>query len=152
MEKKKKSPVCRLFSAGGLVFKKENGVVFWLLGKHSGYHKWILPKGKIEAGEKSWQTAMREVEEEVGVKTRAIDFSPIHRVSYFYSDKEQGRVFKTVDFFLLAYESGDHLVHDAETEETKWLLTDEAKVKLAFEEEKKALEKAAKKLAQQSLF
>ena len=43
----------REFSAGGVVFKKlsvlssQFSVVF-LLGKHSGYHKWVLPKGLIE--------------------------------------------------------------------------------------------------------
>jgi 8-oxo-dGTP pyrophosphatase MutT (NUDIX family) len=77
----------REFSAGGVVYKKtkgQNSKIFFLLGKHSGYHKWVLPKGLIELGEKSWQTAVRETKEEMGVEARLIKIEPIHEETYFY--------------------------------------------------------------------
>ena len=48
----------------------------WLIGKHSGYHKWVLPKGLIEKGEKGYETAVREVQEEMGKEllTRIEDY------------------------------------------------------------------------------
>ncbi len=86
----------REFSSGGVVYKKRQAFtqkggqasvkcqVKFLLGKHSGYHKWVLPKGLIEKGEKSWQTAIRETEEEMGVKTKLVREKPIHKEEYFF--------------------------------------------------------------------
>ena len=50
-------------AAGGLV-ENENGE--WLLIHRRG--KWDLPKGKLEKGEKLDECAVREVEEETGLK------------------------------------------------------------------------------------
>jgi len=79
----------REFSVGGVVFKKlkiknKKLKIVFLLGKHSGYHKWVLPKGLVEEGERSWQTAIRETEEEMGVKTRPVIEKPIHVEKYVY--------------------------------------------------------------------
>jgi ADP-ribose pyrophosphatase YjhB (NUDIX family) len=51
-------------AAGGLVRKKDR---FLLIYRQK---KWDLPKGKKESGERSRQTAVREVEEECNVKVR----------------------------------------------------------------------------------
>lgn len=81
-------PIKQEFSAGGVVFKKikikRKFKIVFLLGKHSGYHKWVLPKGLIEKGETPKQTAVRETEEEVGVKTKIIGEKIIHQETYFY--------------------------------------------------------------------
>jgi len=74
----------REFSAGCVVYKKSPKGTFFLIGKHSGYHKWVLPKGLIEKGEHDWQTAIRETEEEMGVKAKLINKKPIHKVQYFF--------------------------------------------------------------------
>lgn len=54
-------------AAGGLVKNKEGDYLFIF---RRG--KWDLPKGKIEIGENVKDTAIREVEEECGVKVRQI--------------------------------------------------------------------------------
>jgi len=80
-----KLPLKREFSAGGAVYKKlDGGGVVWLLGKHSGYHKWVLPKGMIEEGEKGIETAVRETREEMGVEARVVGQKPIHKDQYFF--------------------------------------------------------------------
>lgn len=56
-------------SAGGVVFLG-NSVL--MLRKLNG--DWVLPKGKVESGESTEQTALREVREETGVKGRIIEF------------------------------------------------------------------------------
>ena len=86
---KAKSSFKREFSAGGVVYRKlqvksEKLKVVWLLGKHSGYHKWVLPKGLIEEGERGFETALREVKEEMGVRASLVSEKPIHRVQYVY--------------------------------------------------------------------
>jgi len=49
-------------AAGGLVRKEENFLLIHRLGK------WDLPKGKLEKGESMKEAAIREVEEECGIK------------------------------------------------------------------------------------
>ena len=97
---KAKLPLKREFSSGGAVYKKliVNGKeqIVWLIGKHSGYHKWVLPKGMIEPGERGIETAVRETREEMGVVAWVIGEKPIHKEQYFFvaelkkSDKLQG--------------------------------------------------------------
>lgn len=50
-------------AAGGLVESAQGNFLFIFRNK-----KWDLPKGKLEDGEKMKETAVREVEEECGVK------------------------------------------------------------------------------------
>lgn len=62
---KEKIPVAK--AGGGLVYNKKGEVLFIL---RNG--KWDLPKGGIEKGEDIENTAVREVEEETGVKNLKI--------------------------------------------------------------------------------
>ena len=71
-------------SAGGVVYRKTGDKIEFILGKHSGYHKWVLPKGLVERGESQTEAAVREVEEEVGVKAQIVDLTPIKSIEYFY--------------------------------------------------------------------
>jgi ADP-ribose pyrophosphatase YjhB (NUDIX family) len=51
-------------AAGGLVRKKDRVLMIYRM------KKWDLPKGKKETGEKSKETAVREVEEECNVEVK----------------------------------------------------------------------------------
>lgn len=53
-------------AAGGLVTSAKDNYLFIFRNK-----KWDLPKGKVEKGEKMKEAALREVEEECGVKISA---------------------------------------------------------------------------------
>lgn len=54
-------------SAGGIVYRKRSGLieVGFILDP---YDKWAFPKGHVEAGEKTDEAALREAEEEMGIK------------------------------------------------------------------------------------
>lgn len=137
-------------SAGGVVFrqkeegkgKREKGIqIEWLICKHSGYHKWVLPKGIIEAGEKPEEAAIREVREEAGVEAKIIKkITPEVRYKYI---KNETLVDKTVDFFLMEYQAGDIKNHNWEMEDVRWVSVDEALKLMAFAEEKIILQAAA---------
>lgn len=170
----------REFSAGCVVFKKAKKGFVFLLGKHSGYHKWVFPKGLIEEDERDWQTALRETEEELGVKAKLVDKKPIHKEQYFfyasYKDKpdekrrvekykesfdsaqdkgSKTKVFKTVSFYLAEFVSGDPKKHGWEMEEAGWFDYKKAMKLMAFKGEKEALKKAKEVLekgTQGSLF
>ena len=63
IKNKIKSSLSVIKAAGGIVTNGDNKI---LMMKRLGY--WDLPKGKADLGEKSKETASREVEEECGVK------------------------------------------------------------------------------------
>ncbi len=172
-------------SAGGVVFRRigqlENSEnqkvgesesrIEFLIGKHSGYHKWVLPKGLVEKGESQMEAAVREVEEEVGVKANIAEVAPIKIIEYYYfadmetikgSDakggeserrvkhyQEQGgaktRVHKQVIFFLMEVEN-DLGEAGWEMEERKWVSYEEGIKLLAFESEQEVFSEAAKAL------
>jgi 8-oxo-dGTP pyrophosphatase MutT (NUDIX family) len=100
-------------SAGGVVYRRTaNGVVV-LICKDAGYHRWVLPKGWVNKGESLEEAAVREVREEVGVQARVVE-SLGEPEKYVYTAQGGVRVFKTVHYFLMAYESGSEADHDAE--------------------------------------
>jgi ADP-ribose pyrophosphatase YjhB (NUDIX family) len=157
-------PHCQLimikeYSAGGIVFKKKKKKgpstslrtkahkqsVLWLVCQHSQHKGWVFPKGFIGdkiAGESIENTALREVEEETGVKARLLEKLP-DTAGYFYVFNKEKR-FKTVHYFLMKYTSGDITKHDFEMQDVAWW--DEAKVKkdLTYKSDKKAFEQALK--------
>ena len=137
------------YSAGGVVYrqkeegrrKKEEGKqILWLICKHSGYHKWVLPKGIVEEGENPMETAIREVEEETGVKAEIVKkINP--QIRYKYS-KQDTLIDKRVEFYLMKYMSGDVKNHGWEMEDVKWAAGEKAVKLLAFETERKVLKTA----------
>lgn len=137
-------------SVGGLVFKPEGGKIFWLVGKHSGYHKWILPKGKVEKGEDDLAGVKREVKEETGVAAQEVEKESIFQYEYFYYEPISGvkkqRVHKTVVFYLLRFAGGDTGRHDFEMSDVRWLETSKALQTLAFPKEREALKRARRLL------
>ncbi len=145
MSKQKTRKTKREFSAGGVVYLpagKAGKGGKWLVCKHSGYHKWVLPKGLVEDGESLKKTALREVGEECGIKTKIIAKIPGSE-KYTYS-MDGVRIFKVVSYFLMEYVSGDIKDHDWEMEEVEWLSFDEARKRLDFPAARKVMDKAKK--------
>ncbi len=134
--KNKQSKSRREFSAGGVVYKGKK----WLVCKHSGYHKWVLPKGLVEDGESLKTTATREVEEECGIKTKIV--AKIKEPEKYVYTFEKVRVYKQVDYFLMEYVSGDIKDHDWEMEEVEWLSFSKARAKLDFSGARKVMDRA----------
>lgn len=102
-------------SAGGIVYKKNDGPLLWLMTQHSQHKGWVFPKGLIgdtNTDEKMEDAALREVEEEGGVKARIINSHPV-KVSYSYVWNDI-QVDKTVYYYLMEYVSGDPKDHDWE--------------------------------------
>ncbi|MER3480461.1 MAG: DNA mismatch repair protein MutT [Meiothermus sp.] len=62
-----------VLGAGGVLFNAEGEVL--LLRDRQGF--WVFPKGHVDEGESLEQTALREVEEETGVKGKILrELSP----------------------------------------------------------------------------
>lgn len=132
------------FSAGGVVFKRENGKIWILVCQHSQHHGWVFPKGLIGdhvENEGKEETAIREVEEETGARGKILE--ALAPVTYWYV-WEKEKVKKTVYFFVMEYISGDITKHDNEMEDVEWLPIDKVEERLTYKSDKKVWEHAKK--------
>ena len=130
-------------SAGGVVFRREHDDVHVLVCKDAGYHKWVLPKGLVNKGESLEETAVREVHEEVGVQARIVE--SLGEEKYVYTARGF-RVFKTVHYFLMEYESGSEFEHDHEMDEVKWVSIEEAIALMGYKGAQDVLRRAQTRL------
>ena len=80
-------------AAGGLVLNQKKEILFIFRGK-----KWDLPKGRIEKGESTEETAVREVEEECGIKNLKIEKPLLTTYHIFY--QKENRIKKTYWFLM----------------------------------------------------
>ena len=141
------------FSAGGIVFKKRKaGSVkredfLWLVCQHSQHKGWVFPKGFIgdhKIGETKEETAVREVEEETGVKGKIIQKLK-NPATYFYVWQGEKR-FKTVYYFLMEYISGDIAKHDFEMTKVEWWSKEKVEKNLTYKSDKLVFKDALKLL------
>ena len=110
-------------------------------GKPEG--TWALPKGLVDPGEASAETAIREGFEETGVHGRLA--AKLGDVRYVYT-WEGERVFKIVSFFLARASRGriGELPPGMEVEvaEARWLPLGDGRALLAYKGEREMAEKA----------
>jgi len=130
-------------SCGLVVFRKENGENFFLVLKYPGGH-YDFPKGHVEPEDESEKaTALRELEEETGIKNLRFVEGYREEISYIYNRKNKLSN-KQVIFFLGETDEKDVKISD-EHLHYYWLLYDDALEKLTFENAKSLL-KSAKNL------
>lgn len=138
--------VKRVFSAGGIITRDFNGEKKILVTQHSGHEGWDFPKGHIELGESAEQAAIREVEEETGVKAKIIE--KVGATEYFYWEEDphfapdgatggKQKVLKTVVYFLMKYEGEGEATTAFEVSDTVWLRPSEVEEKLTFKDTKR---------------
>ena len=84
-------------AAGGLVKNKNNELLFI---RRMG--KWDLPKGKIEKGESLEQAALREVEEETGLKELILE-EFLNNTFHIYTERNGEKILKTTYWFKMTY-------------------------------------------------
>jgi 8-oxo-dGTP pyrophosphatase MutT (NUDIX family) len=112
-----------------------------------GATRWQLPKGHVSGEETLAEAARREVREETGCDgTIEDDLGVIVFWFYVGAGPRRKRVKKTVQFYLVRYESGDTSAHDGEVDEAAWLTPEIALKRLTFESERQILVKGLTRL------
>lgn len=135
-----KPPTIR--AAGGIVLRRApDGTQEVLLVHRPRYDDWSLPKGKADPGERDEQTALREVEEETGL--RCALGVPAGRTRYTDS---KGRD-KVVHYWMMEPPSGEAIADGAfvpndEVDEVRWCSVAEAVDRLSYAHDRKLLTKA----------
>jgi 8-oxo-dGTP pyrophosphatase MutT (NUDIX family) len=132
-------------SAGGIVVRLDGGRPSLVVGlrrrdgdRHGG--TWTLPKGTPDRDETAAETAVREVEEETGLRVRIL--APLPSIEYTFV---QGgtRIHKTVHYFIMEPVGGELARHDHEFERVRWVRFEDARSLLTFETERTLVDTAA---------
>lgn len=120
-------------AAGGVVWRRgTKGSLQVLLVHRPRYDDWSLPKGKLDPGESHRQAALREVEEETGLRCAAHDELPEVR----YHDRK-GRP-KRVRYWSMEPLDGSFAPND-EVDEVRWLPVNEAGQALTYSHDRSVL-------------
>jgi 8-oxo-dGTP pyrophosphatase MutT (NUDIX family) len=105
---------------------------------------WSLPKGHLEEGETAEAAAVREVEEETGIRGRVL--ASLGTIDYWFVADDR-RVHKTVHHYLLEASGGELTDTDVEVDEVAWVPIGELGARLAYAGERRLAETAAGLLA-----
>jgi 8-oxo-dGTP pyrophosphatase MutT (NUDIX family) len=128
-------------SAGGLLVDLDRRLPrAVLIGRYDrkGRLLWSLPKGHVERGESPEAAAVREVEEETGIRGRVI--AELGTIDFWFVADGQ-RVHKTVHHFLLEAESGELSDADIEVDQVAWVPIGELSNRLAYDTERRLLDR-----------
>ena len=120
--------MAEIHAAGGVVVR--DGRV--LLVHRPRYDDWTLPKGKLDPGEGFEEAALREVEEETGLRCELVRELP----SATYHDSE-GRE-KLVRYWEMTPLAGEFAPND-EVDELRWLEPADAGDALSYERDRDVL-------------
>jgi 8-oxo-dGTP pyrophosphatase MutT (NUDIX family) len=103
-------------AAGGLVKNEENKYLFIF---RRG--KWDLPKGKIDEGEETQEAAVREVEEECGIKIDEVLGKALN--TYHVYEQDGDLILKKTSWYKMRAENQGNLVPQLEEDitEARWL-------------------------------
>jgi 8-oxo-dGTP pyrophosphatase MutT (NUDIX family) len=141
-------PTVEETSAGGLVvdLQRARAAVIARVNR-AGRVEWCLPKGHLEEGETPEQAAVREIEEETGIRGRVLH--ALGTIDYWFS-AEGRRVHKLVHHYLLEATGGTITVEgdpDQEAIDAAWVPLTELGALLAFPNERRIAREATARLA-----
>lgn len=126
------------YSAGAVIYKKENQQLKYLLVQSVKNNHWGFPKGHLEGVETPKQAAQREVLEETGLQPK-FDFNFIQKTEYSLNKFRR----KQVTFYLAEYLPGQKVkLQVEEILASKWVTFAQAKAYLLEHDKMKILAKA----------
>lgn len=132
----------KVISAGVIIFRRTTeGIKYLLLYHGKGY--WNFPKGRLEHAERSIDAAIRETNEETGLKENELQFhSSFKTFERFVMRGGKERVFKIVILYLAETQQPEITISE-EHEGFGWFTFGEAKkALLKYKETQKILEQA----------
>jgi bis(5'-nucleosidyl)-tetraphosphatase len=132
------------YSAGFIVFRFNNEHQREYLILHYPGGHFDFPKGHLEEGETEREAALRELEEETGIKNIECIEDFEHKIEYHFY-RGSAMITKTVTFFLAKSNETD-VTLSHEHQGSIWLPYEEALEKVTFENARHVLRESEKKL------
>jgi 8-oxo-dGTP diphosphatase len=119
-----------ILAAGGVVWRRrDDGDLEVAVIYRPKYDDWTLPKGKLDPGETFEEAALREVEEETGMRCRL--GRPLEDTEY----RDRHDRPKLVKWWAMEVESGE-FAPNREVSELVWLTPARARERLSYERDK----------------
>ena len=121
-------------SAGGVVVNKKKRV---LVVNQRGT-SWSLPKGHIDPGESKLEAAIREIEEESGIRrlTFVKDLGSYSRYKIGLASREDMGELKTIHMFLFTTDEERLKPTDPDHPEARWVRPDDVEALLTHPKDK----------------
>lgn len=139
------SPIPKEVCAGGVIFYRDNNQYKFVVILDA-YGRWTLPKGHVEKDEQVEETAIREIEEETGLKDLKL-LEKIGETEYEVHQPQTQPFLKKVHFFLFETNYQDLVLPaTAEVKDAKWLKATDALNLINYENIKVIFETALRKL------
>ena len=132
-------------SAGSVVFRKVNGERLYLLLHYPSGH-WDFVKGKMEEGESTHQTVIRETQEETGISD--LEFVDGFEETIRYDFQFEGELIHKKVIFYLAETKTEQITISHEHLGFLWTNFENAKQKTTYENAKLIITKAENLLSQ----
>lgn len=126
-------------SAGAVVFRRSKPIKYILLHYKFKSEYWDFPRGNIEKGETVEQTAIREVEEETGLK---FDLIPGFKEKIKWFFRRDGKIIAKQVTYLLAEARNTDVKISMEHLGYTWLEFEDAIKRLKFDSSRSTLTKA----------
>ena len=121
-------------AAGGIITRETDGVIEVLVVHRPHYDDWSLPKGKADGDERDEETALREVEEETGLRCKLDSEVVVSR----YVDRK-GRPKRVRWYRMTPIEDGG-FVPNEEVDEVRWVPIDDVATVLSYDRERAVIE------------
>lgn len=131
-----------VLAAGGALWREElPGQFVVLLVHRPRYDDWSWPKGKVNPGETLEQTALREVEEETGIRARL--GAPLAEITYRDGNERP----KRVTYFEMTPVRAFPRTADEEVDMTRWVPLDQVESVLSWQVDHQVAEALRQRLA-----
>lgn len=101
-------------SAGGVVFRGDEVLLI-----QDAFGRATFPKGLLEPGETAEEAALREIEEETGI--RGVLRAELGTTSYIYRAASRGKINKLVHYYLVEAVSGQLTPQLEEIASAQWV-------------------------------
>lgn len=121
-------------SCGAIIWREQDDMPHVLIIQHKNGGHWAFPKGHVEGSETEEETALREIKEETGLRTkldtrfrRVVTFSP------------KPHVMKDVIYFAANPTGGKLKRQEAEVLDMRWATLGEAMKLITYETDRSVL-------------
>ena len=129
------APAKLVRAAGGIVHRDGPSGLELVLVHRPAYDDWSFPKGKLHGGESERAAALREVEEEIGV--RGLIGRDLGSISY---TDGRGRP-KSVRYWLMTIAEGAVLAAANEVDEARWVPVGEVRRLLSYDHDRRLVDR-----------
>lgn len=141
------SEVVKEPTSGGVVWRRTKNGAIEILLIQDAKDRWTIPKGHIEEGETSKETAEREIREETGLQEMKM-MGWLGKINFQYR-RQQSLVLMTTEIFLVEAKGDTDAIKPEEwMKGIKWLPANEALDKIEYEDIGKIILLGLKKIRQ----